>query len=317
MSAVEGSSTFDVTAANSPKQAHAATANQPQLLQPPLPAEPPPAPQHHPHQPAPHYVQQPYAPNQTSWQQDGYFMNHNVDIPPISNLLLREADAWRAVLGLHAGVVTSAQQAARSTDNGGDNLIDEKRLHSDAREAAYCSALTSLASQCDALFNEVMKLRAFRKARRAVEVQCVNELMRSHCDEVLAIGQTLSSNGALNVSSATSELRLVVQTQRNQVSQLRVFLEAVKAASSMPLPSGSKLVIGVRTEEGERGMRDLDDVFKEIYRVSRELNESSLTAALSRMFLDDGKSEESAPAPSRQFARRSVDREVALSQLQQ
>jgi len=246
-----------------------------------------------------------------SWQQDGYFMNHNVDIPPISSLLLREADAWRAVLGLHAGVVTSAQQIARSADNGGDNLIDEKRLNSDAREAAYCNALTSLASQCDALFNEAMKLRAFRKARRTVEVECINELMRSHCDEILAIGQTLSSNGALNVSSATAELRVAIQTQRNQVSQLRVFLEAVKAASSMPLPSGSKLVIGVRTEEGERGIRDLDDVFKEIYTVSRELNESSLTAALSRMFLDDGNPEESASVPSRQFARRSVDREVA------
>ena len=235
-------------------------------------------------------------------------MHHNVELPPISNLLLREADAWRAVLSLHASVVTSAQQMARSPDNAGDANIDEKNINSNAREAAYCSALSSLASQCDALFNEVMRLRAFRKARRNVEIECATEIMRAHCDEVLAIGQTLSSNGALSVSSATSELRVAIQTQRNQVSQLRVFLETIRSSSSLPLPSGSKLVVGVKAADGEKDVRDLDDVLKEVYSSSRELSDSTLSDTLSKMFLNTQASDQQT-APCRSFARRAVDRE--------
>lgn len=61
--------------------------------------------------------------------------------------------------------------------------------------------LSSLANQCDALFNEVMKLRSLRKARHGVEMEAAAEVVRSHSDEVRAIGQTLAANRALNVSS--------------------------------------------------------------------------------------------------------------------
>ena len=278
----------------------------PMLTQPPLPAEPPPpVPVHHQQQYNHH--QQQYN-TQQAWQ-DAPFSTHNMDIPPISSLLLREADAWRAVLSLHASVVTSAQHAARSNDNTNDPSLEDRRLNTNSREAAYCSALSSLASQCDALFNEIMKIRAFRKARRTVEVECANEIMRSHCDEILAIGQTLASNGALSVSSATAELRVAIQAQRNQVSQLRVFLETLRTASTLPLPTKSKLVVGVRGEQSESKTIELDDVLKEIYSTSRELTDASLSDALSRLFLDEVKPSESAAPQSRQFARRSVDRE--------
>tara|TARA_B110001452_G_scaffold4263_1_gene3936 strand:- start:3440 stop:4249 length:810 start_codon:yes stop_codon:yes gene_type:complete len=246
------------------------------------------------------------------WQQDGFVVHHNPDIPPISSLLLREADAWRAVLSLHSSTVASAQQISRSPDHVGDPVLlndDDKKLNSHSREAAYCSALSSLASQCDALFNEVLKLRTLRKARRAVEIEAAADIVRSHSDEILAIGQTLASNGSLNVSSATADLRVAIQGQRNQVSQLRVFLESVKTASSLPLPKGSKLVIGVRQADGEPSVRELDELFKQIYEESRDVNESSLTTALSKLFLSSAAhSPHSEQSESRQFARRSGDR---------
>ena len=197
------------------------------------------------------------------------------------------------------------------SDNAADASLEDRRLNTNSREAGYCSALSSLASQCDALFNEIMKIRACRKARRSVEVECANEIMRSHCDEILAIGQTLASNGGLSVSSATAELRVAIQAQRNQVSQLRVFLETLRTASTLPLPAKSKLVVGVRGEEAEIKTIDLDDVLKEIYSTSRELTDISLSDTLSKLFLSETTSSESAAPPSRHFARRSVDRESA------
>jgi hypothetical protein len=247
------------------------------------------------------------------WQQDGFVTHHNPDIPPISSLLLREADAWRAVLSLHSATVASANQIARSPDNVGDAHIhseSDKKLNSMSREAAYCSALSSLASQCDALFNEVLKLRTLRKARHAVEVEAAAEVVRSHSDEVLAIGQTLASNGALNVSSATAELRGAIQGQRNQVSQMRVLLECLKTASGLPLPAGGKLVVGVRQEGEDPKFRELDELFAHVYKTSRDMNETSLSDALAAMFLNSPTEETDATRrESRQFARRTGDRD--------
>lgn len=276
----------------------------PVLSQPPLPPEPPPPAFVQPHQ---QYNHQANCLNQ-SWQ-NGSCVANNLDIPPISSLLLREADAWRAVLSLHASVVTSAQHSARSQENVNDASLEDRRLKTNSRESAYCSALSSLASQCDALFNEIMKLRAFRKARRTVEVDCANEIMRSHCDEILAIGQTLASNGALSVSAATAELRVAILAQKNQVSQLRVFLETLITASTLPLPAKSKLVVGVCVDGEESKTIDLDDVLKETYSKSRELTDASLSEALSRLFLHEVQPSTADQPSSRQFARRSANRE--------
>lgn len=288
------------------------------LQQPPLPADPHPSTLHAqqmaytqaamPQQ----YVNAHFGHPVMQWQQDDFVVHHNPDIPPISSLLLREADAWRAVLSLHSNTVASAQQISRSPDRVGDPVLvndDDKKFNSQSREAAYCSALSSLASQCDAMFNEVLKLRTLRKARRAVEIEAASDIVRSHSDEILAIGQTLASNGSLNLSSATADLRVAIQGQRNQVSQLRVFLESVKTASSLPLPKGSKLVIGVKQTDGEPSVRELDELFKHIYEESRDVNESSLTTALSKLFLSSAAhSARSEQAESRQFARRVGDR---------
>eukprot|EP00966_Prymnesium_polylepis_P166971 3859588-Prymnesium_polylepis.1 len=146
--------------------------------QPPLPSGPPPQ---HPgnfHQQSQIYASHGFCafPPQQAWQPDGYVVHHNPDVPPISTLLMREAEAWRALLGLHASTLSSAQQILRTPEDTSSIFYDEKKDSSESREAAYCAALTGLASQCDALVHEILNLRAFRKARRAVEIMCVSEI---------------------------------------------------------------------------------------------------------------------------------------------
>ena len=233
-------------------------------------------------------------------------------MPPICTLLIREADAWRALLGLHTSVVGAAQQISRSEGNAIEATIfhDEKNMNSETREAAYCGALSSLASQCDALYTEVLKLRTLRKARRSVEVQCAQDVVRAHSDEILAIGQTLASNGSMSVASVTAELRKSIQNQRNQVTQLRLFLDSMRATTSLPLPEGAVITIGLRTKDGEElKARNLDELFKNVYETAREVNDTNLMNALSKMFLPSSPSSISAHSEVRHFARRSSDRE--------
>lgn len=231
--------------------------------------------------------------------------HHSSDIHPICSLLMREAEAWRAVLGLHGNVIASTQQIARCPDHNETASVeyDERKLNSESREAAYCSALSGLASQCDSLFAEVLRLRNLRKARRSVEVECVNVVVRSHADEVLAIGQTLASNGSLNVASATAEMRAAVQGQRNQVSQLRSFMEALREGVSLPLPKGSKLVIGVQESEGEVRVRSLDEVLASVYQDDRDVTEAGLSRILASMFLGA-----ETASPDLKFVRRDATR---------
>lgn len=234
-------------------------------------------------------------------------VQHHADVPPICNMLVREAEAWRAVLGLHTAAISAAQQIARCPDNSSSALIeyDQAKLNSESREAAYCSALSALASQCDTLYSEVVKLRALRKARYSVEIECVKEITRAHSDEILALGQSLASEGSLNVASTTAELRSAIQGQRNQVSQLRMFLESIKEASALPLPKGGKLVVGVLSESGEHDLTTLDDILKMVYEASRDVTDESLASVLSTLFIG---SPHSCNKEVRQFARRSEGR---------
>ena len=152
-----------------------------------------------------------------------------------------------------------------------------------------------------------MKIRAFRKSRRNAEIECINELMNGHNNEILAIGQTLASNGALSVSSATAELRVAIQAQRNQVMQLQAFIETMRSASTTNLPPNAKFVIGVRQDDVEpKEFKDLDEVLNEMYRSSREMSETSLSEALSKMFFNTEK-----PDVPRHFCRRAAERESA------
>lgn len=241
--------------------------------------------------------------NYPNWHYNGYTVHYNPDLPPISNLLIREADAWRAVLGLHGATVNAAHSVARTPDNQAEahlNFDEERDMSNESREASYCSALTGLASQCDNLIAEVLKLRSYRKSRRAMELGCFNEFARAHVDEILAVGTTLSTNSALNVSSATAELRAAIQNQRNQVTQLRLFLEAIKTTQALPLPKNGRLVIGVSVNNDTPVTEDLDKFMCTVFNESRELNESTISNAIASFF-GECKKKQTLP---RQFVRR-------------
>jgi hypothetical protein len=241
-----------------------------------------------------------------TWNCDAYTMQYTQDIPHISTLLLREADAWRSVLSLHASTVSGAQQLLNREDNKKEQVLNEERvMSSESREASYCTALTALASQCDTLHSECLKLRMLRKSRCAVEVRALAEVIRPSSDEILARGKVVAANASLSVATITSDVRIAIQAQRSQISQLRALLEAVDSASALPLIPGTKLVIGVERGEGNTPFFcGLDDFLKEVYDNSRALNETSLTEAMSRVFLDRN-AQEDVPT-HRQFPRRKV-----------
>lgn len=248
--------------------------------------------------------------NYPNWHYNGYTVHYNPDLPPISNLLIREADAWRAVLGLHGATVNATHRVARTPDNQAEAHLkfeEECDMGNESREASYCSALTSLASQCDNLIAEVLKLRSYRKSRRAMELGCFNEFARAHVDEILAVGTTLSTNSALNVSSATAELRAAIQNQRNQVTQLRLFLEAIKSTQALPLPKNGRLVIGVSVNDDTPVTEDLDKFMSTVFNESRELNESTISNAIASLF-GECKKKQTLP---RQFVRRACTAAVS------
>lgn len=227
-------------------------------------------------------------------------------------LLIREADAWRAVLSLHSATVGAARQLVHSEEIEREHTIyndqDDRSVSRDARESSYCTALTSLASQCDNLHTECIKLRAMRKTKRSVEVTCLAEIVRSSSDEIMAIGQSLATNAALEVSTVTSEVRMAIQQQRNQVSQLRVLLDAVRTAGTLPLPRESKLVIGVARDGHETQFYGLDELLQDTYSKARDINESSLSDALARVFLRRD-TQHAKDVQTKRFARRPVDQD--------
>lgn len=251
---------------------------------PPLPPGPPPTAAHA---------------TPTQWVHDGLTTQWQNEIPAISALLMREADAWRALLALHASTLQSAQALAKPTTPDASLTREEMSSSSEAREASYCSALTQLAHSADSLLTEAMKLRALRRARRSVEVDALREVLRVHSDESLAVGQHLASNCSMNVSNATSDMRVCVQQQRTQVSQLRSMLEVLRTAQNLPLPANTKLVVGLQTDDFVDA-RPVEDLMNAVYENAREINETSLSEALGSLFVGEARKEEQ----PRNFARR-------------
>ena len=66
--------------------------------------------------------------------------------PPIADLLIREAHAWSALLGLHGGVVHAARRLAASAGAAADDAemavtsTAEGAHATEVREQAYCAA---------------------------------------------------------------------------------------------------------------------------------------------------------------------------------
>ena len=167
-------------------------------------------------------------------------------VPPISEMLLREANAWNAVLQLN-GSIGAAAHGVGSHDDGLE--YDEARETAAQREASYVGALSNLAALSDSLTNETLKLRSLRKARHQVASLALQEVMRQHSNGALALGEGLARRGALDLSNATALVRARQQDARSQLAQARTLLQAVSQGGAS-LPPGARIVIGVREAAG-------------------------------------------------------------------
>lgn len=251
-------------------------------VQPPLPPHPPAGPQSL--QPA--YVPPPPPPpHMTAQQQQQQLFTSGM--PQISTLLMREAEAWRALLHLHGVTLEGVRQVVASTltDPEATIRMDERQDATDQREAQYFASVTHLVSQCDALVGELMKVRGLRKAKRQFELEAQRELMRAHSDEVLAMGSGLASSGAMSMSALTAEVRLAGQALRAQITQARALLQAMQQARSSSLPQGTCVVVGLRHANAQSAPRlhSVDNVLRVVFQNDQSVTEEGVEAALLRL----------------------------------
>jgi len=226
------------------------------------------------------------------------------DLPPISQLLLREAEAWRALLQLNASVLNVGRNVINSVADMDLAYTSEHQDASDQREAAYSASLSQLLSICDSLVYEAVKLRGLRKAKQHSEVVALREVIRKHSDEVLATGEALARNGALQIASLTVDIRNTSQKTKSQIQQARGLLTALAEAKSLePLPVDATIVIGYQIGENTV-VKPVGDVLRHAYQRGG-LTDSALCLALCE---GEGGAPVDAPASARVFARRSGER---------
>lgn len=224
------------------------------------------------------------------------------DLPPISHLLLREAEAWRALLQLNASVLNVGRSVISSVADIDSTYTGEHQDASDQREAAYVASLSQLLSCCDSLVYEAVKLRGLRKAKQQSEVVALREVIRKHSDEVLATGEALARNSALQIASLAADLRNSSQKTKAQIQQARGLLSALAEAKSLePIPPDATIVMGYQSGE-DTVVRPVGEVLRHVYQRG-DLTDSTLCSALW-----EGEATSTAAAPGRVFARRSGDR---------
>ena len=171
------------------------------------------------------------------------------ETPAISQMLAREGTAWAALLSLHSSVVCAARSAASQSEENALLEFEEQAELSDAREAAYIASLTRLASSCDDLFSEAVKLRGLRRAQRHFKLQEIEAVTRRHRDETLAMGCDIARKSALSLSEAATQLRQAVARQRSEVDKLKTMLHAL--SSGVRLPEDAEIVVGIRTRDAD------------------------------------------------------------------
>lgn len=245
----------------------------------------------------------------TSW--DLQTWQWDPTVPPISAMLMREADAWRALLQLHGSVLNLTRTMSDATTNEVETpqlRLDEPREASEQREASYVASITQLCAQCDQLVSEAVKIRGLRKAKHQTETQALKEILRTHADEALGMGDVLARNSAMQIASVTSELRQAAQAMRAQVQQARALLAAAaewRAVVPKGAPAECEFVMGWRSGETLE-VRPVAQVLQHVYQRG-QLTDDTLVAAL----LEGAVAEPvHAVAQQRTFSRRSADRQL-------
>lgn len=205
----------------------------------------------------------------------GAYGGYESSMPQVSALLMREAEAWRALLSLHTGVLGAARQLTTPMCEGGGEtrspMLETMREAIEAREAHYYSGLTQLAARCDQMATEALRLRALRKTRQGVDVNALEGLLHAHATETLAIGGALAANAAVAVAGVTSELRQATQATRQHLAQVRTLMQLVQ---DQP---GLKGRVQLAYNESVVAVGRVFDV---IHEQSEELTDESLVQAL-------------------------------------
>ena len=195
------------------------------------------------------------------------------DAPHVSTLLSCEAAAWAALMQIHGLTLTSVRSLQAD--------LNEMEDITEQRTGNYCQALSSLAGQCDSLSNEIIKIRSLRKARQQLQLSPeISSILARHSNEALAVGERVARDAHGALAGATAELRSSTMALKNQISQCRTLLEAVRVAEGMTIPSDSRLLIGLQQPNEPVRMLPVSDVVRNAYREG-VITEESLMAALS------------------------------------
>ena len=203
-------------------------------------------------------------------------------MPPISEMLVREAEAWRALLSLHSMSLNGTRQVAE-TSSTEELSFNQAHEESDQRESMYYSAISHLLSQYDTLTSELIKIRSLRKAKRSVEVVAQREVLRAHSDETLALGSIMATHTSQSVTGLTSELRKLSQKLRSQLEQTRVLLQALQEVRDSNMPAGTSIVIGLQQESDSKTYA-VSEVLQQIYAEGDgKVTEESILNALRRL----------------------------------
>lgn len=229
------------------------------------------------------------------------------DMPPISQMLMREADAWRALLGLHGSVLNLSRGIASASIQYSSNMeqrFDEQCEVSQQREASYVASIAQLVSQCDTMVAEAIKIRGLRKAMRQAETESLKEILRTHSDEALATGDALARNSAMSFSAAVSEMRQAAQSIRTQIQQARGLLQAASELKSLgSVDSNTTIVMGYLDNEGAvQAIRPISKILEQVYQRGQLTNENL------RASIWEGDVSTAEPAAPRTFSRRAGDR---------
>lgn len=235
------------------------------------------------------------------------------ETPPISALLVREAEAWRALLNLHGSVVHLAGQMQIGVSDDLSFAFDEAQEASDQREAAYLGTLTQLCAACDSIVTEAIKIRGLRKAKRALEASELRDVLRTHADEALGVGASIGRTSAMTFASLASELRKDSQSLRGQMQQARALVQAAadcKGFSKLDSASAA-IVMGYTDADGEfKCVRTVEKLLEQVAQRGG-LTPENLQAAL---WEGDVVTEAAPPPHARTFFRRVGDRALQLQQ---
>lgn len=230
----------------------------------------------------------------------GCAQSYAPDLPPVAAMLVREGNAWAALLQLHGHVAQAARGAAEaSTEDYSESDLSAQR------EAAYVASLSQLAAQCDALHSEVVRVRGLRKARQHLHAEAIRAVLRAHSDETLALGTEVARGAAVALGTVTAEVRAATQALRGQIEQARALLMEVREASRVGIPAGATVVAGLKLADGSLDVKPVEQLLGAAYAHNGALNEESLAAALSSATVGPK------PSGGRTFARRAAaDRAV-------